>query len=137
MENKARQPVNGTTEQIRRCLLNTCNGLFFPKKSNQRFCHPDHKKTYHNLAYKKGEALMTSRGMHARTLCSPQMKKLLACLSDGRPHTTKELHEATKIENVSTTISELRRCGVNISRAKFVKITETGAKVYQYQLLRS
>ena len=81
-----------------------------------------------------GERRVSSRGAHARSMASPQMKVLYAALADGQPHTTKELHQATGIENVSTAIGELRRAGVNISPAKFIRITETGAKVYAYRM---
>lgn len=72
--------------------------------------------------------------MHHRKADNHQLQRILDCLSDGRAWTTRELHTATNIENISTTISELRRAGANISKARFVRITDTGAKVYEYKL---
>lgn len=31
----------------RRCVLESCNELFRPKKANQRFCKPEHKAEWH------------------------------------------------------------------------------------------
>jgi len=85
-------------------------------------------------AYETGLKVIESKGMHHRKMNNHYLQKLLDCLIDGRPWTTRQLHEATGIENVSTTISELRRAGANISKARFVRITETGAKIYEYQM---
>ena len=117
-----------------RCKLPSCSVGFVPKRKDQVFCSVEHKQEFYRLARNMGVSSLTSRGAHARSMASPQMKALYAAFADGQPHTTKELHQATGIENVSTAISEIRRAGVNISPAKFIRITETGAKVYAYRM---
>ena len=131
---RASSSVGVFTGAIRHCKYKPCSSEFRPRRKDQVFCAPGCKTKYTMTAYERGVGMMESRGMHARSLNSPQLQKLLACLSDGRAWTTKEIGEATQIENVSTAISEMRRAGVNISRAKFVRTTETGAKIFEYKL---
>jgi len=120
---------------LRHCKYKPCSLEFRPKRKDQVFCAPGCKTKYTLTAYERGVRQMESRGMHARKLHNWQLQNLLECLSDGRAWTTKELHESTGIENVSTAISEMRRAGVSILRAKLVRITDTGAKVFEYKLI--
>ena len=116
------------------CKYKPCGAAFTPKRVTQVFCSPSCKTKHTMSAYEAGLKVIGSKGMHNRKINNHYLQKILACLSNGEPWTTRQLHEATKIENVSTSISELRRAGVTISKAKFVRITETGAKIYEYRL---
>ena len=127
-------PQARATSSLRVCKCG-CRAEFRPKRVDQKFATPNCKTRYTMAAYEAGLKVIESKGgMHHRKASNHQMQKLFACLSDGKPWTTRQLHEATKMENVSTAISELRRAGVPVSRAKFIRRTESGAKIFEYQL---
>jgi hypothetical protein len=52
--------------------------------------------------------------MHAATLASPRLQRVLALLSDGRPHTTRQIVRGARVMAVSACIAELRACGAEI-----------------------
>ena len=125
-ENMTRQPVNGT----RACKLSSCRIPFEPKKSNQEFCCPDHKIEYHCAAYKKGEALMASKGIHAaRVENSPRLQRVYDLMKDGKPRTTRQIIKEADVCAVNSIFSELEANGIKY------KCNRIGRGVYQYQLL--
>ena len=52
--------------------------------------------------------------MNAAGLSSPRLRRVLAYLSDGRPHTTLEIVRKARVMAVSACVSELRQHGAEI-----------------------
>ena len=52
--------------------------------------------------------------MHAAPLTSPRLQRVLALLSDGRPHTTRDIVRRARVMAVNACISELRQHGAEI-----------------------
>jgi hypothetical protein len=52
--------------------------------------------------------------MHAATLTSARLQRVLAVLSDGQSHTTRDIVRKGRVMAVSACISELRVCGAEI-----------------------
>lgn len=52
--------------------------------------------------------------MHAAPLSSPRLQRVLAVLSDGRPHTTRAIVRKGRVMAVNACISELRQHGAVI-----------------------
>ncbi len=65
---------------------------------------------------------------------SPRLQRALALLMDGQPHTSIEIRDYANVTSVSCCVDELRKNGYNIPKAEFVRTTDTGARVYVYQL---
>lgn len=65
---------------------------------------------------------------------SRRLQNLLEALRDGRPHTTKDLQDLTGGVAIGSAVSELRAHAYDID-CRFVRKTETGAKVFEYRLL--
>jgi hypothetical protein len=56
--------------------------------------------------------------MHAATLASVRLQRVLALLSDGRPHTTRAINRKAQVCAVNAIISELRVRGAEITCVK-------------------
>ena len=52
--------------------------------------------------------------MHAATLSSPRLQRVLKLLADGRPHTTRDIARRTHVLAISAVVSELREHGAEI-----------------------
>lgn len=52
--------------------------------------------------------------MHAASLTSPRLQRVLALLSDGREHTTRDIVRRARVMAVNACISELRVHGAQI-----------------------
>ena len=52
--------------------------------------------------------------MHSAALSSPRLQRLLEALSDGRPHSTRNLVHSAEVMAVSATVAELREHGAVI-----------------------
>lgn len=52
--------------------------------------------------------------MHAAPLTSPRLQRVLAVLSDGKPHTTRAIVRKGRVMAVNACISELRHHGAVI-----------------------
>lgn len=52
--------------------------------------------------------------MHAAPLTSPRLQRVLQLLSDGRPHTTREIVRKARVMAVNACVSELRFHGAEI-----------------------
>lgn len=53
--------------------------------------------------------------MHAATLTSPRLLRVLGVLSDGRAHTTRDIVRKARVMAVSACVSELRQNGAEIT----------------------
>lgn len=121
------------TSLLRACKCG-CGVQFKPKRVDQVFASPNCKTRHTMRAYETGLKVIEGKGMHNRSMKSPQLQALynfLAC--NGEPKTTREIHIATGLEAVGTAISELRRCGYRID-CKYVGRMKSGAKIFEYQL---
>lgn len=52
--------------------------------------------------------------MHAATLSSLRLQRVLKLLADGRPHTTRDIARRTHVLAISAVVSELREHGAEI-----------------------
>ena len=53
--------------------------------------------------------------MHAATLTSPRLQRVLILLSDGRAHTTRAIVRKARVMAVSACVAELRWHGAEIA----------------------
>lgn len=53
--------------------------------------------------------------IHAATLASPRLRRVLQLLSDGRPHTTRQIVRGACVMAVPAVVSELRHRGAEIT----------------------
>lgn len=53
--------------------------------------------------------------IHAATLASPRLQRVLQFLSDGKPHTTREIVRKARIMAVPAVVAELRHHGAVIT----------------------
>jgi hypothetical protein len=53
--------------------------------------------------------------IHAATLASPRLLRVLKLLSDGRRHTTRQIVRGAAVMAVNATVSELRHRGAEIT----------------------
>lgn len=56
--------------------------------------------------------------MHAATLTSPRLQRVLALLADGHAHTTRDVVRRARVMAVNACMSELRTHGAEISCVK-------------------
>lgn len=68
--------------------------------------------------------------MRAAALTSPRLQRVLALLSDGRPHTTRDIVRRAKVMAVSACISELRTHGAEFLCVKFAAPNHGGWRWY-------
>jgi len=71
--------------------------------------------------------------MHAAPPKSPRLQRVLAVLSDGREHTTRDIVRRARVMAVSACISELRQHGAEIDCA--VRIVN-GVRRFYYRMTR-
>lgn len=79
---------------------------------------------------------MKRSGMHAATLSSPRMRKLLFALAEAKPQglTTAQLADMLGSCAPGTDVSELRRSGYVIDCC-YDHTTANGRKAYRYRLI--
>lgn len=53
--------------------------------------------------------------MHAATLKSVRLRRILKVLSDGRPHSTRQIVRRARVMAVSACVAELRQNGAEIA----------------------
>jgi hypothetical protein len=53
--------------------------------------------------------------IHAATLTSPRLRRVLAVLSDGRPRTTRDIVRKAGVVAVNACVAELRELGAEIT----------------------
>lgn len=53
--------------------------------------------------------------MHAAQLTSPRLRRVLALMADGRPHTTRDIVRRARVMAVSACVAELRQNGAEIA----------------------
>lgn len=56
--------------------------------------------------------------IHAAPLTSPRLQRVLALLSDGRPHTTRDIVRRARVMAVNACVSKLRHHGAEIACVK-------------------
>jgi hypothetical protein len=114
------------------CEHRDCEVILTDPTPNQKFC-----STFcHDEEWRKiradGLAKKKSIGMHYQSLNSPIVQKMLAYLSDGKPHTSIQVIQNTMDCGFRATISTLRKHGFDIECT--YKGTRKGRKIYEYQL---
>lgn len=72
--------------------------------------------------------------MHAAAITSPRLQRVLRLLSDGRPHTTRDIVRRARVMAVNACISELRQHGAEIACTQAV--TEHG-RVFTYTMTKA
>lgn len=72
---------------------------------------------------------------YAKLSESKRLQRVLALLSDYRPHTTREIIESANVCAVNSIKAELKANGIPVD-CRFVRRTNEGASVYEYQLLK-
>lgn len=53
--------------------------------------------------------------MHAAPLTSPRLQRVLTLLSDGKPHTTRDIVRRARVMAVNACVAELRHHGAEIT----------------------
>ncbi len=120
------------SKKEKRCLLKSCGKSFVAAKSNQKFCSNDHQKEYHQEAYRIGEKVINSRGMHHAKQLTPRLYRVLDALSYEKFMSTFDLNLNARVTSSGTAIAELRRLGYQIEgrmrhdRAYEYKLTDNG-----------
>lgn len=101
----------------KKCELDTCMVIFTPRSVNNRFHEQECKDKWHQVVHALGVAALNSRKIKgkyhlSRIENSPRLQKVARLLSDGKPHTTKEIVNLPGVCNVYA--SELRANGFTI-----------------------
>lgn len=113
----------------KRCFLKGCRKGFKARKTDQRFCSAACKADFYAQARAIGVKVLESKGAHsARIESSERLAKVFEYLSDGLPHTTRDILKTCDVCAVNTIVSELRDNGYVID----CKVVRKG--VYQYEL---
>lgn len=68
--------------------------------------------------------------MHAAALTSPRLQRVLALLSDGKPHSTRDIVRRAKVMAVSACVAELRTHGAEITCSKQAAPSGEGCVFY-------
>lgn len=71
--------------------------------------------------------------MHAAPLTSPRLQRVLAVLSDGQPHTTREIVRKGRVMAVNACVSELRQHGAEIECWSLIV---GGKRVFFYKMTK-
>lgn len=71
--------------------------------------------------------------MHAARLTSPRLQRVLAVLSDGREHTTRDIVRKARVMAVNACVSELRVHGAQIDCAQRLV---AGAHRFYYRMTK-
>ncbi len=70
--------------------------------------------------------------MHAATLTSPRLQRVLRLLKDGQPHTTRDIVRRAQVMAVNACVAELRQHGAVIDcEARIVN----GSRRFYYTML--
>ena len=73
--------------------------------------------------------------MHAATLSSPRLQRVLAVLSDGRPHTTRDIVRRGRVMAVNACVAELRQLGADIDCRR--EANPRGGWVWKYTMTKA
>ena len=71
--------------------------------------------------------------MHAATVDSPRLRRVLELLRDGEEHSTREIVEDAQVMAVNSCIAELRANGYLVETAR--RRTEGSQRYFTYRLL--
>lgn len=117
---------------VKRCFLKDCGKGFKPRKADQRFCSTGCKDTFYAQARAIGIKALESKGAHfARLGASDRLQRVYHYLSDGLPHTTRDIIRECDVCAVNTIISELRDNGLEID----CRPVQGKKSVYEYQMV--
>lgn len=72
--------------------------------------------------------------MNAAPLSSPRLRRVLALLKDGKPHTTREIVMEAEVMAVNAVVAELRERGALITCRRFA--TERGWR-WEYTMTKA
>ena len=72
--------------------------------------------------------------MHAAGLHSPRLQRVLRLLSDGRPHTTRDVVQEADVMAVSAVVAELRTHGAEIGCR--VEVLTDGRRRFYYTMTK-
>jgi hypothetical protein len=72
--------------------------------------------------------------MHAASLTSPRLQRVLALLGDGRPHTTRDIVRRARVMAVNACVAELRTHGAVILCR--VEVLPNGQRRYYYTMTK-
>lgn len=78
---------------------------------------------------------MSRTGIHAAGLNSPRLQRVLQVLSDGRPHTTRDIVRKARVVAVNAVISELRSHGAEIL-CRRQSLPRGGVRPFYYTMLQ-
>lgn len=70
--------------------------------------------------------------MHAATLSSNRLQRVLKLLSDSKPHSTRDIMRRTNVCAISACIAELRQHGADITCERK---TVNGKGIFYYQMI--
>lgn len=73
--------------------------------------------------------------MHAATLTSPRLIRVLAVLHDGRPHTTRDIVRRGRVMAVNACVAELRQLGAEIACQR--EANPRGGRVWKYTMTKA
>ena len=73
--------------------------------------------------------------MHAASLTSSRLIRVLAVLSDGRPHTTRDIVRRGRVMAVNACIAELRQNGAEIGCLR--EANPRGGWVWKYTMTKA
>jgi hypothetical protein len=68
--------------------------------------------------------------IHAAALHSPRLQRVLALMSDGRPHTTREIVRKARVMAVNAAMAELRHHGAEITCVRQMAPSGQGWRFY-------
>jgi hypothetical protein len=72
--------------------------------------------------------------MHAASLTSPRLQRVLSLLGDGRPHTTRDIVRRARVMAVNACVAELRTHGAEIGCR--VEVLPNGQRRYYYTMTK-
>ncbi len=72
--------------------------------------------------------------MHAASLTSPRLQRVLSLLGDGRPHTTRDIVRRARVMAVNACVAELRTHGAVICCR--VEVLPNGQRRYYYTMTK-
>lgn len=71
--------------------------------------------------------------MHAASLTSPRLQRVMALLSDGQQHTTRDIVRRARVMAVNACVSELRAHGAEIDCTQRLK---DGQRLFYYRMTK-
>lgn len=73
--------------------------------------------------------------MNSASLKSARLQRVLKLLSDGQPHTTRDIVRRARVMAVSACISELRQNGAEITCDS--RVVDHGIRIFSYTMTKA